>query len=152
MQRVLLWVLLLVVGTAIGAPVPFPKPARLDQRNDQDELQGEWELVFLSGFVDPGVKLQFSGKRWTWTDDRPREHSARMDGTFELARDGKRKGIILRGGPGMIVVSEWTCVYKLAGDLLTIVEVKDPPDPTRTMVFRRLSRPDKSTKRLAAVR
>src|SRR5689334_10420 len=108
MQRMLLWVLLFGVGTAIGAPIPFPKPARIKQRSDCEELQGEWQLVFLSGFVDPGVKLVFSGKRWTWTDDRPREHGDRREGTFALLHDGKRKGIILKGEANRIVVSEWT--------------------------------------------
>jgi hypothetical protein len=148
MRSLLLSVLLLAVGTAAGAPIPFPKLAKLDEKSDHEEVQGEWELVFMSGCVAPGVKLEFAGENWSLRDARPQD-GVNLEGTFTLAHAGKRKQIVFSiSVQGSIVPREVSGVYRLKGDLLTI---RQGNGADGGMVLRRLSRPDRS-KRMVTVR
>lgn len=124
--RLLVALVLLLGGTALAAPLPFPKPAKKKAKLDlPDALQGIWEVKSrtMNGGVNMGIVstqkfVKIEGNNWTFlrTDKTPSmqcemtlahgNKPAHLDLGFPTAIGGIAGGRIALAGPYMCGIVE----------------------------------------------
>jgi len=126
MRRIVLPLLTLAVTVpSAGAPAPVEKPMRQDRRSDFEKLQGVWELAEIitcngrRSTIDPGeLLLGIEGNQF-WSHD-PKTPS-KIEG---------RLTIVPTSEPKQMDMGSDLCIYRLAGDILTIRSGDDGERPS----------------------